>query len=74
MCRSWGDALENFNYHPVIKQDAVAKLLEQLLEDQSKLEEVDVYIAGPKNTVEQAGERLLATGLPNEQLIVTAIS
>ena len=74
LCRSWGDALENFNYHPVIKQDAVAKLLEQLLADQRKLEEVDVYIAGPKNTVEQAGERLFASGLPNEQLVVTVVN
>jgi len=74
LCRSWGDALENFNYHPVIKQDAVEKLLEQLLAQQRKLEEVDVYIAGPKNTVEHAGERLLAAGLPNEQLIATVIN
>lgn len=69
LCRAWDDALEDFNYHPIIKQDAV----EQLLAHQNKLDEVDVYIAGPKKTVELAGERLLAAGLPNEQLIVTAI-
>ena len=70
LCRAWDDALEDFNYHPIIKQDAV----EQLLAQQRKLDEVDVYIAGPKAKVENAGERLLAAGLPNEQLIVTAIN
>ncbi|MBN4079031.1 2Fe-2S iron-sulfur cluster binding domain-containing protein [Beggiatoa alba] len=69
LCRSWHDALENFNYHPVIKEDAV----ERLLKHQDKLEDVDIYIAGPKISVEKAGERLLAAGLPNEQLMITAI-
>lgn len=69
LCRAWEDALENFNYHPVIKQDAV----EQLLAHQTKLEKVDVYIAGPKTSIEHAGERLLAAGLPTEQLIMTMI-
>lgn len=69
LCRAWDDALEDFNYHPVIKQGAV----EQLLTQQSNLDEVDVYVAGPKKTVEQAAEKILAAGLPNEQLIVTTI-
>jgi hypothetical protein len=32
-----------------------------------------VYIAGPKASMEHAGERLLAAGLPDEQLMMTAI-
>lgn len=69
LCRSWADALEDFNYHPVINDDAVDAMLTQ----HSKLDDIDVYIAGPKNAVEKAGERLLDAGLPNEQLMVTAI-
>lgn len=67
LCRAWDDALEDFRYHPVINQDAVACLLAT----QAKLDEVDVYIAGPKVSVEHAGEKLLAAGLPDEQLMVT---
>jgi len=69
LCRSWDDALEDFNYHPVIQQDAV----EQLLGHHAKLDDVDVYIAGPKTSVAQAGKRLLAAGLPDGQLITTSI-
>lgn len=67
LCRAWDDALEDFNYHPIIKQDAV----DQLLAHQGKLEGVDVYIAGPKTKVENSGEKLLSLGLPSEQLIIT---
>jgi CDP-4-dehydro-6-deoxyglucose reductase len=70
LCRAWDDALEDFNYHPIIEEDAVTALLAH----QRKIDEVDVYIAGPKNRVEKAGEKLLAAGLPNEQLIVTTIN
>jgi CDP-4-dehydro-6-deoxyglucose reductase len=69
LCRAWDDALEDFRYHPIINEDAVARLLAH----QTNLEEVDVYLAGPKAIVEHAGERLLAAGLPDEQLIMTAI-
>lgn len=68
LCRSWDDALEDFNYHPVIDGNA----LEHLLAHQPKLEEVDVYIAGPESSIKAAGEKLLVAGLPNEQLVVTA--
>lgn len=69
LCRSWDDALEDFNYHPIIQEDAI----EHLLAQQNKLEDVDVYIAGPQTSVGKAGESLLAAGLPNEQLMVTAV-
>ena len=69
LCRSWDDALENFNYHPVINNDAV----EQLISQQANLEAVDVYIAGDEPTVKRACEKLLAAGLPSEQLIATTI-
>lgn len=69
LCRAWDDALENFRYHPVINDDAIDCLLAR----HTNLNEVDVYMAGPKANMEHAGERLLAAGLPDEQLIMTAI-
>lgn len=72
LCRAWDDALEDFNYHPIIQKDAVKQLLEQLQEQHTKLDEIDIYIAGPKGLIEKAGERLLAAGLPNEQLVISA--
>jgi len=69
LCRSWDDALENFNYHPVINTDAV----EHLLEKNNNLETVDVYIAGPEAHVRYASEKLQAAGLPDEQLITSVI-
>jgi len=69
LCRSWDDALDNFNYHPVIDADAV----EYLLVKHDNLEAVDVYIAGPETCIKHAREKLLAAGLPGEQLMVFAI-
>ncbi len=69
LCRSWDDALDNFNYHPVIDTDAV----EHLLEKYDNLETVDVYIAGPEIRTKCASEKLLAAGLPDKQLTVSTI-
>ncbi len=69
LCRSWEDALDNFNYHPVIDTDAV----EHLLEKHSRLEAVDVYIAGPETLTRCASEKLLAAGLPDTQLTVSTV-
>lgn len=68
LCRSWDDALEDFSFHPVINEDAVS----QLLSKQNDLSAVDVYIAGPEAHVYSASEKLLAAGLPKEQLMVSA--
>jgi CDP-4-dehydro-6-deoxyglucose reductase, E3 len=70
LCRSWDDALENFNYYPMIKDDTVS----QLLKMHADLQDVDVYIAGSEDKITQAGEKLLAAGLPNEQLMVSVIN
>ncbi|MCF6258013.1 MAG: 2Fe-2S iron-sulfur cluster-binding protein [Gammaproteobacteria bacterium] len=69
LCRSWEDALDNFNYHPVIDTDAV----EYLLEKHGNLETVDVYIAGSETLTHCASEKLLAAGLPDAQLTLSTI-
>jgi CDP-4-dehydro-6-deoxyglucose reductase len=67
LCRSWADALEDFFYQPVVKEDAPQKLLAE----HADLDAVDVYVAGPSEAVTQAGKRLLAAGLPPAQLITS---
>ncbi len=69
LCRSWDDALDNFNYHPVINTDAV----EYLLKKHGNLETVDVYIAGSETLTKCASEKLLAAGLPDAQLTVSSV-
>lgn len=70
LCRSWDDALEDFNYHPIINTDPV----EQLIAQQNELTKVDVYIAGPESHIKQACGKLFAAGLPKEQLMVSTIN
>ncbi len=69
LCRSWVDALDNFNYHPMINTDVIGHLLTR----HDKLKTVDVYIAGPDVLVKDASRQLLAAGLPDKQLTVATI-
>lgn len=69
LCRSWADALEEFNYVPVIAGDPV----DTLLAAHPMPAEYDVYIAGPGTAVNKAAERLRQAGLPPQQLATTAI-
>lgn len=65
LCRSWDDALEEFSYHPVIAQDPV----NQLLAAHENLAGVDIYLAGPEENVNNAGQRLRAHGISDRQII-----
>jgi CDP-4-dehydro-6-deoxyglucose reductase len=69
LCRSWGDALEEFNYVPVIADDP----MDTLLAAHPTLAKYDVYIAGPEESVTHAAERLRQAGLPPQQLAITTI-
>lgn len=69
LCRAWDDALDDFNYHPLVNTHAI----EHLLEKYDELEMVDVYISGPETSIKEASEKLLEAGLPDEQLIVSAM-
>lgn len=69
LCRSWDDALEEFSYHPVIAQDPV----KQLLVAHGNLTDIDIYLAGLEENVNDAGQRLLAAGLSDEQLISVSL-
>jgi CDP-4-dehydro-6-deoxyglucose reductase len=64
LCRSWGDALDNFHYHPIAAQ----AVLWPLLRDHPRLADSDVYVAGPAQAVHAAEFALLEHGVPRAQL------
>jgi len=76
LCRSWGDALDDFRYTPLTAKGALADdeaVLRQVLQDHPRLVECDVYIAGPAPWAAAAEFQLLERGLPREQLFVSAL-
>jgi CDP-4-dehydro-6-deoxyglucose reductase len=80
LCRSWGDALDNFHYQPVTAEPTpsdgavLQAALQQSLREVPRLEECDVYVAGPAAWAASAEAMLLAQGLPREQVAVCRLS
>jgi len=79
LCRSWSDALDNFRYTPLTAKNALSDenvlqgLLQPLLQEQLRLADCDVYLAGPGPWASAAEFRLLEYGLPRTQLLVDAM-
>jgi CDP-4-dehydro-6-deoxyglucose reductase len=79
LCRSWGDALDNFRYTSLTAQGALSDetvqrdLLQPLLREQPRLADCDVYLAGPAPWASAAEFLLLEHGLPRPQLKVSAL-
>jgi CDP-4-dehydro-6-deoxyglucose reductase len=71
LCRSWGDALDNFHYAPIVSDDESA--LQRVLQDHPRLAERDVYVAGPASWASAVEFQLLERGLPRAQLYVNAL-
>jgi len=69
LCRSWGDALDNFHYHPVTAQMG----LWRLLRDHAGLRDCDVYAAAPAPSLAALEFQLLEHGLPRAQLLVNTL-
>jgi CDP-4-dehydro-6-deoxyglucose reductase, E3 len=72
LCRSWSDALDNFRYTPIVSGDESA--LQRVLQDQPRLAECDLYLAGPAPWASAAEFQLLELGLPRAQLHVNALA
>jgi CDP-4-dehydro-6-deoxyglucose reductase len=81
LARAWADALDNFDYTPIIaggdldstasrQENIVAKVLGKPLERFPNLAEMDAYIAGPSLAVGAARKFLRARGLPDDQCVV----
>jgi CDP-4-dehydro-6-deoxyglucose reductase len=82
--RAWADALDNFQYTPLVagtdletaagrQETLVGGLLRRISEDCPVLGGYDVYVAGPESLVDAAKKWLLGHGLPDAQLILGVV-
>jgi CDP-4-dehydro-6-deoxyglucose reductase len=77
LCRSWSDALDDFRYTPLTldptwSAEAVEGILRQALLHHPRLEEHDVYVAGPEALTRAAEWLLPDRGLPRARLFMDA--
>jgi len=71
LCRAWSDALDNFRYDALVDaadESLDGAVLQRVLQAHPRLDEVDVYVAGPAPRVHAAASQLLEHGLPRAQL------
>jgi len=79
LCRAWSDALDNFRYDPIAAAPGTAEealassALERVLHAHPRLDETDVYVAGPAARAQTAEFLLLERGLPRAQLRLSAL-
>jgi CDP-4-dehydro-6-deoxyglucose reductase len=80
LARAWADALDNFDYTPLIagndldatasrQEDAVAKALGRELARFGDLAQMDSYVAGPDLAVAAAVKQLITRGMPVTQIV-----
>ena len=79
LCRSWEDALDNFNYIPIdadITDNTVDKnqlIIKQLNIELDDLADYDFYIAGNQMLLDSCRQTLVNNGLPSGQLTLDLI-
>lgn len=82
--RAWADALDNFQYTPLVagtdletaagrQESLVGGLLQRIADDYPALDGFDVYVAGPESLLDAARKWLLGRGLPGAQLITGVV-
>ena len=82
--RAWADALDNFQYTPLVagtdletaagrQENLVDGLLQRIVDDYPELGGFDVYAAGPESLVDATKKWLLGHGLPDAQLIMGVV-
>jgi len=80
LCRSWGDALDNFGYHPIVApqsspDDGVLQAaLGQGPQAHPRLDECDFYIAAPEAWANAVESRLIEQGVPRAQQAVSRLT
>ena len=73
LCRSWTDALDNFDYTPLVVSnlsDSAGELRAQVRKNHPELGKHDVYLASPEALANEVEFLLLDDGLPSAQLFV----
>jgi CDP-4-dehydro-6-deoxyglucose reductase len=64
LCRTWTDALDNFNYVPHAQSDDLDAVLAAIVLDYPDLHRFDVYAAGSAAQLDQARAHFVRQGLP----------
>ena len=79
LCRSWSDALDDFRYAAIAvaraapDDEAVQAPLRRVLQDHPRLEQCNVYVAGPAPWASATEFQLLDLGMPRSQLFVNTL-
>ena len=75
LCRSWDDALDDFDYIPVDADSSDTVDMEQIITERMNIElaEHDFYIAGNQALLDACRKMLVDKGLPVEQLALDQI-
>ncbi|MDH5512298.1 MAG: 2Fe-2S iron-sulfur cluster-binding protein, partial [Gammaproteobacteria bacterium] len=74
LCRSWTDALDNFQYTPLqAEASKAASELKQVVKDHPDLIGFDIYAAGPEDFLGAIRENLAASQFPENQLITCRV-
>lgn len=74
LCRAWTDALDNFQYTPMVAETVkTAPVLKQMLADHADLSGYDVYVAGPASFLTAVKKFLHNNNFPEKQLAITRV-
>jgi CDP-4-dehydro-6-deoxyglucose reductase len=70
LCRSWDDALDNFDYYPqqATKTRSVADLLTEVMATRETLQELDFYVCAPATLLENIETLLVKSGVDKRHL------
>ncbi|MDP2110784.1 MAG: 2Fe-2S iron-sulfur cluster-binding protein [Thiobacillus sp.] len=73
LCRTWTDALDNFNYVPHAQSDDLDAVLAAIVLDYPDLHRFDVYAAGTAAQLDRARTHFVRHGLPEARWFAGAI-
>jgi CDP-4-dehydro-6-deoxyglucose reductase len=73
LCRTWADALDNFNYVPHAQSDDLDAVLAAIVLDYPDLHRFDVYAAGTAAQLDRARTHFVRHGLPEARWFAGAL-
>ena len=74
LCRTWADALDNFNYVPHAPTDDLETLLKNIVVDYPDMHRFDVYAVGTAVQLERAHEHFVREGLHGSRWFASVLA
>ncbi|MCB1858199.1 MAG: 2Fe-2S iron-sulfur cluster binding domain-containing protein [Gammaproteobacteria bacterium] len=71
--RSWNDSLDNFHYQCVPGHPGISDIVDRICDDCSRLERVDVRLAGPSGEIDAANRALCRHGVAKERIKIDSV-